>query len=85
MQLVPVISEVFSKLNIDVVGPLPTTPTGNKYLLTVMCMSSKYPGAVPMSDIASTTVVEALFQIFSRMGFPKGIFKRTRELHSRVF
>ncbi|GFU62638.1 retrovirus-related Pol polyprotein from transposon 412 [Trichonephila clavipes] len=56
-----------------VVGPLPTTPTGNKYLLTVMCMSSKYPDAVPMPDIASTTVVEALFQIFSRMGFPKEI------------
>ncbi|GFU02277.1 retrovirus-related Pol polyprotein from transposon 297 [Trichonephila clavipes] len=55
------------------VGPLPTTPIGNKYLLTVMCMSSKYPDAVPMPDIASTTVVEALFQIFSRMGFPKEI------------
>ncbi|GFV23956.1 retrovirus-related Pol polyprotein from transposon 297 [Trichonephila clavipes] len=73
MQLVPVKSEVFSKLNVDAVGPLPTTPTGNKYLLTVMCMSSKYPDAVPMPDIASTTVVEALFQIFSRMGFPKEI------------
>ncbi|GFT48832.1 retrovirus-related Pol polyprotein from transposon 297 [Trichonephila clavipes] len=55
------------------VGPLPTTPTGNKYLLTVMCMSSKYPDAVPMPDIASTTVVEALFQIFSTMSFPKEI------------
>ncbi|GFX59714.1 retrovirus-related Pol polyprotein from transposon 297 [Trichonephila clavipes] len=73
MQLVPVIREVFSKLNVDSVRPLPTTPTGNKYLLTVMCISSKYPDAVPMPDIASTTVVEALFQIFSRMGFPKEI------------
>ncbi|GFW65673.1 retrovirus-related Pol polyprotein from transposon 412 [Trichonephila clavipes] len=73
MQLVPVISEVFSKLNVDAVGPLPTTPTGNKYLLTVMCMSSKYPVAVPMPDIASNTAVLALFQIFSRMGFPKEI------------
>ncbi|GFW81090.1 retrovirus-related Pol polyprotein from transposon 297 [Trichonephila clavipes] len=36
-------------------------------------MSSKYPDAVPMPDIASTTVVEALLQIFSRMGFPKEI------------
>ncbi|GFY10276.1 retrovirus-related Pol polyprotein from transposon 412 [Trichonephila clavipes] len=83
IQLVPVISEVFSKLNVDAAGPLSSTPTGNKYLLTVMCMSSKYPDVVPMPDIASTTVVEALFQIFSRMGFPKEIFKRTRELHSR--
>ncbi|GFV20579.1 retrovirus-related Pol polyprotein from transposon 412 [Trichonephila clavipes] len=73
MQLVPVISEVFSKLNVYAVGPLPTTPIGNKCLLTVMCMSSKYTDAVPMPDIASTTVVEALFQIFNRMGFPKEI------------
>ncbi|GFY52472.1 retrovirus-related Pol polyprotein from transposon 412 [Trichonephila inaurata madagascariensis] len=62
-----------TQLNVDAVGPLPTTPTANKCLLTVMCTSSKYPDAVPMPDIASTTVVEALFQIFSRMGFPKEI------------
>ncbi|GFT57854.1 retrovirus-related Pol polyprotein from transposon 412 [Trichonephila clavipes] len=81
MQLVPVISEVFSKLNVDAVGPLPTTPTGNKYLLNVMCMSSKYLDAVPMPDIASTTVVEALFQIFSRMGFPKEIQTEQNFIH----
>ncbi|GFU55691.1 retrovirus-related Pol polyprotein from transposon 412 [Trichonephila clavipes] len=85
MQLVPVISEVFSKLNVDAVGPLPTTPTGNKYLLTVMCMSSKYPDAVPMPDIASTTVVEALFHRSSVEWVFLKKFKRTRELHSRVF
>ncbi|KAG8197983.1 hypothetical protein JTE90_029378 [Oedothorax gibbosus] len=71
MKIVPVIQEVFSKINVDACGPLPVTPSGKRYLLTAMCLSSKYPDAVPVEDITSVTVVDALLQIFSRMGFPK--------------
>ncbi|KAG8187294.1 hypothetical protein JTE90_019183 [Oedothorax gibbosus] len=71
MKIVPVIQEVFSKINVDACGPLPVTPSGKRYLLTAMCLSSKYPDAVPVEDITSVTVVDALMQIFSRMGFPK--------------
>ncbi|GFT86966.1 retrovirus-related Pol polyprotein from transposon 412 [Trichonephila clavipes] len=34
-------------------------------------MSSRYPDAIPVVNLCSTTVVNALLQIFSRMGFPK--------------
>ena len=68
---VPIIAEVFSKLNVDACGPLPISTQGNRYLITVMCLASKYPDAVPVPDITSKSVVNALFQIFSRMGFPK--------------
>ncbi|GFY39930.1 retrovirus-related Pol polyprotein from transposon 412 [Trichonephila inaurata madagascariensis] len=44
--------------------------SGNKYIITVICMSSKYPDAIPTPDLCSTTVVDALLQIFSRLGFP---------------
>ncbi|KAG8184543.1 hypothetical protein JTE90_012632 [Oedothorax gibbosus] len=71
MKIVPVIQEVFSKINVDACGPLPVTPSGKRYLLTAMCLSSKYPDAVPVEDITYVTVVDALLQIFSRMGFPK--------------
>ncbi|KAG8179134.1 hypothetical protein JTE90_012543 [Oedothorax gibbosus] len=71
MKIVPVIQEVFSKINVDACGPLPVTPSGKRYLLTAMCLSSKYPDAVPVEYITSVTVVDALLQIFSRMGFPK--------------
>ncbi|KAG8177020.1 hypothetical protein JTE90_029682 [Oedothorax gibbosus] len=71
MKIVPVIQEVFSKINVDACGPLPVTTSGKRYLLTAMCLSSKYPDAVPVEDITSVTVVDALLQIFSRMGFPK--------------
>ncbi|GFV87377.1 retrovirus-related Pol polyprotein from transposon 17.6 [Trichonephila clavipes] len=68
--LVPVIQEVFTKLNIDACGPLPITSKGNRYLITAICMSSKFPEAIPVSDISSVSVTDALLNIFSRMGFP---------------
>ncbi|GBM16264.1 hypothetical protein AVEN_195374-1 [Araneus ventricosus] len=73
MKLVPIIQEVFAKINVDAVGPLPITASGKKYLITAMCLASKYPDAVAVSDITSMSVVDALLQIFSRMGFPKEI------------
>ena len=73
LMTVPIISEVFSKINVDACGPLPTSSQGNKYIITALCLASKYPEAVPVPDITSKSVVEALLQIFSRMGFPKEI------------
>ncbi|GFS56317.1 retrovirus-related Pol polyprotein from transposon 17.6 [Trichonephila clavipes] len=37
LKLVPVIQEVFTKLNIDACGPLPITSKGNRYLITAIC------------------------------------------------
>ncbi|GFY17176.1 retrovirus-related Pol polyprotein from transposon 412 [Trichonephila clavipes] len=65
--------EVFTKVNIDACGPLPITSKGNRYLITAICMSSKFPEAIPVSDISSVIVTDALLNIFSRMGFPREI------------
>ncbi|GFX67762.1 retrovirus-related Pol polyprotein from transposon 17.6 [Trichonephila clavipes] len=73
LKLVPVIQEVFTKLNIDACGPLPITSKGNRYLITAICMSSKFPEAIPVTDISSVSVTDALLNIFSRMGFPREI------------
>ncbi|GFW23952.1 gypsy retrotransposon integrase-like protein 1 [Trichonephila clavipes] len=73
LKLVSVIQEVFTKLNIDACGPLPITSKGNRYLITAICMSSKFPEAIPVSDISSVSVTDALLNIFSRMGFPREI------------
>ncbi|GBL85575.1 hypothetical protein AVEN_34723-1 [Araneus ventricosus] len=53
LKLVPIITEVFSKINIDAVGLLPISAKNNRYLLTAICMSSKYPEAIPVTDINS--------------------------------
>ncbi|GFU56727.1 retrovirus-related Pol polyprotein from transposon 297 [Trichonephila clavipes] len=63
----------FTRLNIDACGPLPITSKGNRYLITAICMSSKFPEAIPVSDISSVSVTNALLNIFSRMGFPREI------------
>ncbi|GBM66033.1 hypothetical protein AVEN_147359-1 [Araneus ventricosus] len=60
-------------MNIDAVGSLPTLLKGNSYLLTAICMSSRYPDAIPVADISSVSVTDALLEIFSRMGFPREI------------
>ncbi|GFU32640.1 retrovirus-related Pol polyprotein from transposon 17.6 [Trichonephila clavipes] len=52
---------------------MPISTEGNKYLITVMCLASKYPDAIPVPDIISKSVVNALLQVFSRMGFPREI------------
>ncbi|GBL78755.1 hypothetical protein AVEN_157191-1 [Araneus ventricosus] len=41
LKFVPIITEMFPKMNIDAVGPLPTSSKGNNYLLTAICMSSR--------------------------------------------
>ncbi|GFX55792.1 hypothetical protein TNCV_3428631 [Trichonephila clavipes] len=73
LKLVPIISEVFSKINIDAVGPLPVSTKQNRYLITSICVASKYSEAIPVESITSPNVIDALLNIFSRIGFPREI------------
>ncbi|GFW87510.1 retrovirus-related Pol polyprotein from transposon 297 [Trichonephila clavipes] len=73
LKLVPIISEVFSKINIDAVGPLPVSTKQNRYLITSICVASKYPEAIPVESITCPNVIDALLSIFSRIGFPREI------------
>ncbi|GFV84213.1 retrovirus-related Pol polyprotein from transposon 17.6 [Trichonephila clavipes] len=73
LKLVPIISEVFSKINIDAVGPLPVSTKQNRYLITSICVAFKYPEAIPVESITSPNVIDALLSIFSRIGFPSEI------------
>ncbi|GFV32635.1 uncharacterized protein K02A2.6 [Trichonephila clavipes] len=73
LKFVPIYSEVFSKINIDDVGPLPVSTKQNRYLITSICVASKYPEAIPVESITSPNVIDALLSIFSRIGFPREI------------
>ena len=46
----PVIRELFSRIAFDLVGPLPRTKQGNQYLLTCICLGSKYPEATTQAS-----------------------------------
>ena len=46
LQPIPAVDEPFSWILIDCVGPLPRTKSGNEYLLTIMCASTRFPEAI---------------------------------------
>ena len=73
LQPLQCVSEPFEKVAFDLVGPLPRTVHVNRYLLTMMCLFSKYPEAIPLKKCDNETVLEAMFDIFSRHGLPKTI------------
>ena len=70
-QPMPVISEPFKKLAVDLVGPFPRSKHGFKYILTGICLASRYPEAIPIRDMSAATVAEGLFEMFSRTGVPR--------------
>ena len=73
LQPLPIVSEPFSKVAFDLVGPLPRSSSGYKYILTAMCLYTKYPEAIPLKRVDNVSVLEGLMEIFSRYGFPSEI------------
>ena len=68
---VPAIGEPFEHVLVDCVGPLPKTKSGNQFLLTIMCVATRYPEAIPLRSITAQSVVKALIKFFSTFGLPK--------------
>lgn len=60
----------FSHVLIDCVGPLPEIKEGNKYLLTIMYVVTRFPEVVPLRNIKAKTIAKALLQSSSRVGLP---------------
>ena len=73
LQPIPAFEEPFSRVLIDCVGPLPRTKTGNEYLLTIMCTSTRFPEAIPLRNIKAKTICKALIHFFTLVGLPKAI------------
>ena len=69
----PVIEVPFIRIAMDIVGLLPRTEEGHRYILTIVDYSSRYPDAIPLRTTSNQNVAEALLEYFSRVGLPKGI------------
>ena len=64
----------FKRVAIDLVGPIvPPSEDGHRYILTLVDFATRYPEAVPLKNIDTETVAEALVDIFSRLGVPEEI------------
>ena len=71
LQPIPAVDEAFSNILIDCVGPLPKSKSGNQYLLTIMCKSTRFPEAIPLRNIKTQTIVKALTKFFCFVGVPQ--------------
>ncbi|XP_067685400.1 uncharacterized protein [Haliotis asinina] len=73
LKVVPAVGEAFSKVLIDIVGPLPKTSQGNQYLLTIMCLNTRFPEAIPLRKVTAAVVTKALMKYFTMTGLPNEI------------
>ena len=70
---IPAFEEPFSKVIIDCVGPLPKTKSRNQYILTIMCTSTRFPEAIPLTNITAPKISKAMVNFFTLVGLPKEI------------
>ena len=73
LQPIPAFQEPFSRILVDCVGPLPKTKTGNQYMLTIMCASTRFPEAIPLRNIKAKTIIKALTKFFTLVGLLKAV------------
>ena len=75
------------RIAIDVLGPLPETEHGNKYLLIAMDYFSKWPEAYPLPNQEAITVAKVLVnEFFCRFGIPLELHSdQGRNFESNVF
>jgi len=68
------IGESWQRLGIDVTGPHPTSSKGNRYILTVIDLFSKWVEIFPMWNQEATTVARLLMdRVICVHGCPKQI------------
>lgn len=64
----------FDKISMDIVGPLPRTPNGNMYILTIQDLLTKYSVAIPLQETTSLSIADAFTKNFICIyGAPKSL------------
>ena len=66
---VPVQRGPWKQIGIDLIGPLPITASGNKYIMTVTDYFSKWPEAKALPSKEACEVAKFLHYLFMRHGF----------------
>ena len=55
---VPLIDRPFERIAMDVIGPLPRTRSGHKYILTICDYATRYPEAIALSSTEAEKVAK---------------------------
>ena len=71
---IPLIDQPFNRVAIDQVEPkAPASDKGHRHILTLVDYATRYPEAVPLKNIDTETVAEALLDMYSRVGVPEEV------------
>eukprot|EP00731_Ephydatia_muelleri_P038412 Em0751g2a len=62
-----------SASTMDIVGPLPRSRSGNRYVLVICDYATRYPEAIPLRSIDAEHIAEELIRVFARVGVPREI------------
>jgi len=75
------------RVAVDIAGPFPRTPRGNRFICVIMDYFTKWPEAYALPDHEAGTVAEVLVtQFVTRFGVPGELHSdQGREFESRVF
>ena len=75
LQSLPIISEPFHTVYIDLIGKIqPSSSDGHSYILTIMDSATHFVVAVPLKKIDSVSIAEALMRQFDLVGYPQRIY-----------
>ena len=60
---IPVKSKFWSQVGMDLIGLLPVTPRGNKYIITLTDYFSKWAEAAPLQDKTAAGVAQFMYSV----------------------
>lgn len=71
MEITSTSTEAFQKVSVDIVGPLPVTENGNKYILTLQDDLTKFSQAYPLQQHNAETIADCFVRNFiCKFGIP---------------
>ena len=66
----PIPSKPFDQVSMDIIGPLPVTDNGNRYILCVIDLFSRFCVLKALPSKETTGIIDCLLEIFNYWGFP---------------
>ena len=69
----PVLSEPFKRIAMDIIGPLPRSRSGKRYVLVICDCATRYSEAIPLHSTDASHIAEELMGVFARVGIPSEI------------
>ena len=71
LENMPLIDQPFMRVVIELVGPTAAaSDKGHRYIINLVDYATRYPEAVPFTDIDKETVAERLVEIYCGVGVP---------------